>query len=532
MARDFLFIATVGQTDVQVVLPDPDGPHRYFIHKEHQRRFHLACLEGRIRWRMLSFEQAVTIPERRHFSLGLDEERHQLSSGLPPSNADPVEWDTSQGVDLCAPLLARCCRWLRDEGGLGRALKAVLLTTRRQPPEQSEPVGVFELVRAELARALGLPQEAVEEVTFVTEGDLYEADGQGQRHLKAEAGRKIDGALKRLRDSHPDAVAVISDVAGLPEAKAVLVASAQYRFREARFARPTEERPDTGSHRAVLIAPAESLATRAAVARLVRQGGFNEAAAIARHLRGEKAYQAEPWRRWLADAAGILEGVAPLNVDARLTAAPRSALCRCLLQLRRAGPTLAVAFRAEIALRRENWATALRETFTVAEIALRELAHRCLSRPGRSCLDWTRNQFYPEEAQGLSQNTQEYLAREHGDRKAVNFDYAPELERYLRQDLPDPARDALQAFDDAVRPGRKYRHVATHACLDESGIREVRDELEKSGVWPKGRPTCFLEGAPVQGLLSAAGQPDAATLYISLVEAVLDDMDAYSFQSP
>jgi hypothetical protein len=68
-------------------------------------------------------------------------------------------------------------------------------------------------------------------------------------------------------------MAIISDIAGLPETKAVLAASVDYRFDgQYVFARATEGGRATANRKCVLISPAESLTTRHQIVRLVRSG--------------------------------------------------------------------------------------------------------------------------------------------------------------------------------------------------------------------------------------------------------------------
>jgi hypothetical protein len=532
MARDFVFIATTGQTDVQVVLPNAEGrPWRYSIDKACQRRFHVACLERRIPWRMRPFDQTDGVRERRNVALELDPAGTRMSSPLKSGSPDFVEHDCAAGVELCAPLLARCCR-LIGEGKLGRAAAALLLTTNRRPPDEdpAEPVAVFALVRAELAQALGLPEEAVLEEVFVTERDLYEIDERGQRHLCTAACRRLDDRLRALSAGHPKSLAVVADVAGIPESKPVLAASAAYRFAEVRYLRPTEEGRETPARGRTLVSPAESLTTRAAVARLVRSGGFHEALAVARHVWGARVEEAEPWRRWLGYVVDVLEQTAPPDFHQTLGRHPDSAICRRLLPISQGGPTLAVAFRAENALRRASWSAALRETFTFPEMALLELVNHHLARPGRLCLDWTRNRFYPREAQGLSPQTAALLARDHTGRDRIHLYEFPEVLDHLRRDLPEAARRSLTEFEDALSPVRGYRNVATHACLDESCITDARTQLEQAGIWPAGVPTRFLDSPQARAVLAALGHTDPARVYRELVDAIIQDMDDFSFR--
>src|SRR5205823_4284625 len=125
-----------------------------------------------------------------------------------------------------------------------------------------------------LAAAFRLPEEAVEAVVFLGgRADVYEQDEQGIHHLCRAAARAIDGAFARLARQHRDAVCVFNEVAGLPEAKPVVVAAAQYRFGDARPARsPEREAAAPVAAARILVPPAESLQTRRAVRQLLQRG--------------------------------------------------------------------------------------------------------------------------------------------------------------------------------------------------------------------------------------------------------------------
>jgi hypothetical protein len=532
MARDFVFLATVGQTDIQVVVTDGGRARRYSIAKESQRAFHEACRDGRIRWTLLSFDHAE-LEECREPALEYHPQTNRLTTPLSEKRPDGfVDLDLTSGIELCAPLLARCCRDIRAMK-LGDACHALLLTTRREPAPETEPVAVFSLVQAQLANALRLPVVRIEELVFLTEPDMYEADERGQKHLRTSAARRIDERLRELAKQYPDCVPVVSDVGGLPEPKAVVAAACVYRFRQPpQYSRPTELNRSTSTQAAQLIPPAESLTTRAAVARLVRRGSFPEAAAIARHALGDKAEKAEPWRGWLADVVAVLEGVAPRDFDRRLVTASASHTAASLRELLKAGPALLVAFRVEIALHRESWSQALRETFTFLDMAEQQLINLHYSKPGCCCLDWLRRYFHPHEAQGLPKEIHDYLEKPKcKGTKDINLYEEEELARLLRKVLPRPDQEALEGYDKSLSQVRFLRNVATHGCLDDSSIDEVRGKLEKSSLWSNKGDIRFLASPPAQRVLAALRWPRADELYRNLIEAVLHDIDAFSFQN-
>jgi hypothetical protein len=179
---------------------------------------------------------------------------------------------------------------------------------RGEPKERGEPIGAVDLFRNVVAEAFLLESaDLVKERIFLTAPDMYETDIRNQRHLLASAANEIDQQVRGLRQQYPSAMAVISDIAGLPETKAVLAASVDYRFDgQYVFARATEGGRATANRKCVLISPAESLTTRHQIVRLVRSGSFDAAAQLAKHPLGPSAYEAEPWRRSVEMVAEFL----------------------------------------------------------------------------------------------------------------------------------------------------------------------------------------------------------------------------------
>ena len=159
-------------------------------------------------------------------------------------------------------------------------------------------------MRDAIAAALQLPPDLVADCLFLTEGDLYEFEASGSRHLRCDAAQQIDKALQEARRQGlrqaKSLQAVIADVGGLPEVKAVLTESARYRFDNVRFLRPLEQHDDRPApvqveHR---VPPAESLHTRRHVATLLRAGAWDAAARLARSGVPDSYLSSEPWRAW------------------------------------------------------------------------------------------------------------------------------------------------------------------------------------------------------------------------------------------
>ncbi len=595
MPSDFVIIATLGTSDVQVVWDWQGKPTRFRLARGHERAFHEACLEIAFPWQVRALAESVAPQLVRNAEklLHFDPQKRELSTDMTEEAPDYFEIDCAGGVTLCCPLLAelRESVWrLQRTGRLGKALHVLLLNTRREGGtfRNQEPVAAAEIGRGVLAEGFGLTPEEVTECVFLG-GDerLHACDRFGQEHLLTAAARRIDTAIRELADRHPGSMALISDVAGLPDVKAVLAASCRYRFgRRLRFVGPPERREAEEAHVGLLVPPAESLLTRMQVAALV-QGGAFDAAARAAMANGESFDKVEPWRRWLRAVAGVFDGDLSLvqSIEVTRNSRMREAVSQVISQ----GPALLSAIRVEAALLRGNWIWALRETFTFLEIARDEILDISLRRPGTSCWEESQKRLLLANMKDgcaerllamLAEDCELSMAEQEFRAWCVEFEVS-EQEAYatgkawcpvsgkvaiflafLRQVCPfseiaalaarkhkmglfangpvyqssmtllsDCARPALETFRNAVEPVRAIRNQSTHAPLSSKAIQRAKETLQEGGVW-SARGRRFLENPPVRNLAEALGwgAEAAARAYDGLVSAVREDMDKHSFQ--
>ncbi len=102
MAQDFILLATLGRTDVQVVLPIDGVPHRMSVAPASTRAFQDACVSGRIRWSMLPLDSGEEIAENKDLSLDYDTANARLMSRRTYHCNKVVEHDCTAPVTLCA----------------------------------------------------------------------------------------------------------------------------------------------------------------------------------------------------------------------------------------------------------------------------------------------------------------------------------------------------------------------------------------------------------------------------------------------
>jgi hypothetical protein len=527
MPGEFVFIATLGQNDVHVVVRPSDGkPHRHPLRKDSVRAFHQDCLDGTICWRLTAFTETLTFERRDHEPLKYVRE---LPGLIPPDDfasetkSEPV--DVMPEVEVCAPLLAEAWEQVqvkKKAGELGRPRFVLLLNTRRddvdergQLCEPGEPIAAAAIVRDAVIREFELPGDGnpFDECVFLRDGDLYEIDSHNQRHLRADAARAIDQRIRLLRNDFPDALALISDIGGFPETKAVLQASAAYRFDgRFEFVRPIERGRRTAQRSSLLISPADSLKTRYEIRRLIQRGSFDAAAELAKHPAGDEAFQAEPWRRSVVAVANFLRtgeatpcGGETANVLQQLCVMPRS---------------LVVLFRIEAALRRGDSETAICDTVTFAELALLELAEKHLSEPGKSCVDWERVVVVGNDTcQSFRQVNQEAEYRIDGfkDRQTI----AAWLPEAVRREWESVFRVTNH------RLVRRARNGSVHARVSVQHVASAVQELIDASVWIRGDDSSLsiLKADLPKALFEALGLGNVNRHYRDLVQAVRDDMD-------
>ncbi|MFV2066389.1 MAG: hypothetical protein ACC645_05375 [Pirellulales bacterium] len=589
-----MLIATISTTDIQVVYDDDSRLKRLRLKRKSVRAFHQACIDGAFDTRVLPLEQSL----RSHLER-FDEKDYAYDAATKRLAADISDTDmndyaidcAASGVTLCAPLLAETWELMQHsplQSRLGAARAVLLLTTNRDEGDfrEQEPIAAFSLLRSVIANQFGLNGATVIECEFLKRAEnLYQADAFGQRHLRMIAARRIDEAIQTLCREHPGCIALVSDVGGLPEPKAVIAASVRYRFGgKLRVVRRPEKDEAVPAATAVILPPAESLVTRMQVANLVQIGAFDAAARLASSL-GERYERGEPWRRWLRAVASVFDGDRSALEEIQLEedSAMRAATQRILS----GGPVLLSAFRIESSLRRGNWVWALRETFTCFEIARDSIIDRSFRTKGQSCLDPSRMRllfrnveanvkgrilsechsedelslFALEYTQWLRALTDEVRTRikraaKHR-RDFVTFRlgesrdcFDSENERldaiegvdlcfYLQaaaydgllQLLSDTARDAIVAFGAAIERVRPIRNLSTHAPLSAAKINEARQSLCQTGVWSR-HDWRFLASPPVVQMLNSLSlnPKQSRSLYDSLVAAIIEDMDTNSFK--
>lgn len=519
---DFVFIATVGQNDVHVVLrPPEDKPRRHPLRKDSVRAFHQDCLDHKIKYHVTPLADTGQLMRRDREELEYVRDLAALVSAETASQKPQIELIQPE-IELCAPLLAEAWQQIQqriDRGELGRSMYLLLFNTRRDeldetglPRERGEPIATGTIVQRAIMDAFGVTED-FEEYIFLREGDLYEIDAHNQRHLRADAARAIDHRIRDLRNDFPQAIALISDIAGFPETKSLLQASVAYRFNgRFEFVRPIERGRPTVQRPSLLISPAESLGIRHEIRRLIHCGSFDAAAELAMHPADDEAFDAEPWRRSVVALAHFLRsGVTPTclgktaKVLGALQTAPRS---------------LVVLFRIEAKLRQGDFETAIRDTVTFAELALLELAETHLSAPGESCVNWNNAKIV------LTRTREDFRQQNHSidDRDDWFYD-----RRTIASWLPEHDCDAWERVFEVAKHDRvqRARNESVHARVSAAHVQSAVAKLLQKQLWTEYEDAAIsiLKAELPIPLFAVLGLGNVNRSYRDLIQAVRDDMD-------
>lgn len=539
----FVLFVTLGQTDIQIVIGEGTDRRRVSLDKKSQRAFHEACRATRIRWRMLPMEEAYSVGINRDLQAEYDPNDNALAFRGKVYGKSSVElYDdlldcSGKEIVLCAPLLADACqriRQLREQKLVGQARDVVAFNSERREGTRfadGEPIEALNLVRKELGNALGIKDTTsrISQCTYIKHGDLY-IDTGGQRHLREDVVSTIDRQIGEKAGKLCDACALIANVGGIPDITPIVAESCLYWFGVNRVQRipPTEERT-TEPLKAVLLSPIERLNTRRRVKELLQQGAFDAAAQVAATAQRTvtSSRKTTGWPAWLSDVVEVIE------VGKREVAyASRSQTHAILSKLIRIGPAAAVAIRVDSAIRRKQWGWAIRELFTFADTAIRQIIQQELSRRSSSegCVDWNGNTFRKRGA-NLHKLGRSFDANYPGEDivfKAKGREHGRLLEDMLCSKLSPDASRVMKSLRNALEgEPRRVRNLMTHGCHAQRHLIQAKEHLEQQGIWSlAAKPPGFFLGAPgVQKLFALLGMAGIMRLREEIIHAICHDME-------
>ena len=106
MSQDFILLATLGRTDVQVVLPIDGKPYRMSVAPASTCAFQEACVSNRIPWNMVPMTACRAVLEKKGLLLDYDDAGGQARAGSPLTVRSDMllDHDCAAGVELGAAL--------------------------------------------------------------------------------------------------------------------------------------------------------------------------------------------------------------------------------------------------------------------------------------------------------------------------------------------------------------------------------------------------------------------------------------------
>jgi len=545
MAKNFVLIATVGQRDIQAVLPGKDGKERaYEISPKCQRALHEAFRDGKVRWHMRDLTEPI--PGQLHIRLSYNEqtcylvpERDELAEEEDSSFPKFDHVDLGQDeVQLCAPLMAKVVRQIRqavEAGNLGKCLRVCLLNSDRPDDEQfgrREPFFAPALLTEAVAKALNIGPENVTVCNYVESGDVLEADALGQVHLRSDIAERIDHQIAELRRGCPQALALVADAGGIPSISPVLVEICLGHFGPSRLRvyRPTEREPRRGAREGRIIPPQEWLAVRRRVCELIETGAFQAAVRLLESgLEGVARASRDRFERWARPLRAAVEVIYENRQDQRglqQDLGGETTVFHALKACIDLAPALPAAIRVENALRQGQTVWALRELFTFRDVLRWQLIETYLSRSRqKGCIDWSENKFLPERANNRLDDVREKF-REHFQsiQTIALAEEGNALWEVLRKALPGDVWAEWEPFEKALDEIRRIRNQATHRYVARGDRKKALSRLERGDVWinSDGRFS-FLASPVAQGLFKVMHprqQWSGADLYENILKAL------------
>lgn len=412
------FFATIGRTDLQVVLEVSGRYQRFSLESYSTRAFHQACLDGTISFKLLSFPETLEIEECADSFLKFQPENKVIS----PSQENPllptIDLSGEERVLLCSKLLAEACNEIRDKqkiGELGKALKAILFISRRSRAEDpgwaEEPIAVFHVVQqkgGELARELGIQDREVQEFPFIEKGNIFSHFSGGAKFVRLDVAQGIFDFVKQIKKNlSTETLAVISNVGGISDINHLITESVFYWFGvpNVRFVRPIKDRRTLEKENELIQPPQEILNVRRRIKEMIQIHSFEGAAFLAKSFENNLSSSKRCLTSFFERFFQFFEE-GSWGPDPKIHSHTRSILER----LRDGGPSLRIALRVEEALQRNNLTQALYQTFAFATVAAWECICQSL-RKQDVLIDWKENSFIPSRVKDWKE-IQEKIERE------------------------------------------------------------------------------------------------------------------------
>ena len=365
-----VFIATVGQTDLQVLVRKDGQDYRAEI--GNIRQFHQALLNGALSYRVEGkYARCKPLPNIKiDWNSGKGE-----AIAFKDSSCEVVR--ENQQIILIPAKLMELVESIKSDAKPITA--ALLFATHRDDKKNTEytrrePIAAGPILTRWLAQELNLEISDADgalsgikpgHVTWVNylDGEM-ESPGTGRDDpVDREAMRRIDRALQAARTCAD--FAYLSLGGGLPNFKDQIIACAHYRFAgklKDRRVSEYDEKEQWTPDRALPHPPSESFRARLQATNFIEQGDFRSAYAVAAFLQNDD--EEKPWVDALETTKDYMSGL----LDNPENSMPDA--IKTLIEISERIQCLNIAIRTEAALWHENYREAAMLTNAFYDTAL------------------------------------------------------------------------------------------------------------------------------------------------------------------
>lgn len=332
MPKPVVLFASVGRTDLQVLLKKNGKHYRCSIQESSVRKFHSAILSGDLPYVIDgSYENILATPDEVEYLWDEGKKQWSVSSG----NYKPCTNESGGELILVSPKLAKTVSEFARPKKEWTVVAAIILNTNRSEPDKgskfkeknwmAEPFGAGPILSKWLAQKFGLdsgskPGEIGEKVAGwvnLLDDDMIQP-GQGRDYpVNRKAVRRLDEAMKIGASVATEPWICLMIGGGIPNFKEVIGACAAFRFKRNVIFRAIPEIDVSAG--GIQSQPSEDSTTvldsfrfRSHARELIKIGDFAGAFRVVEHL-GEVDPRENSWVKKIKIMADYLAGLLTFN---------------------------------------------------------------------------------------------------------------------------------------------------------------------------------------------------------------------------
>lgn len=549
MATDLILFYTVGITDLQVLMTRADGTlMRGVIEKGEVRTFHQALLDGVLSYQI---EEDWTLDDKKFPTVkcSVTVDPNQLSGfTLKSEEGDLNGWFQDGRVRLFPAKLAATHQTLKTSNGY-RLVGAVGFSTYRDN-RTDEPIALGKILADWFAACLVSGES--ETVNYL-DGDM-ETPGKGRdAPFNRLAAQRIETAIRKAHDKHPDAIAWAMLVGGIPAAKDVVAAALGLHF-------PTvlqgQKMEGDSLRQVTAFSPSDALRARRIARAFVRRGRFVEAAAVACEYVADEfdcewALPLQLTARLFVDnplrdyhekpLGGLPKGHLQASICNEEThEKSQKALPSDLVKLARHWELRALlpAIRAEAALAAGRYLEAINWSLTFFDAALLDGIGKTQGtlNDRRKTIDYHGKPPNPRLFDPPTNNDRRPCLEQNG--RYYRYDTGGPRNSIWANVIQSPGLAALNTqLQTPDRHGKKpagYRNLNTHLVLTTEELKDAIELFKSRDIWNIGTAIQpgqrFIGSKWVRPVFKDIGFDDAADVYGSLVRELMSKLENHKIR--